>query len=428
MTATVPETAAALQEWFLARTGTRDLGRVELTATDDAGLGLAAKCAVAEGETLFHVPRPLLLSCSGRLPAEIKAELARLFPDMMENDSLALTVTLLYECALAESASTDDPLSSWAPYVRALPKTSESLIFADFEILGPLASLPAFAAARSVSDALDSAFTNPAAHGESLGEALARLLPLAATPADLAALRARFRWAYAMVESRAFKPIPTDRATTVLVPFGDLLNHSSLPANVNVRYRWARNGVEFYAARAVAAGAPLIMKYNDLSNADELLYYGFCERDNPLEAIEVTLPEPTGAKLLVSMKRALLINGPVANLALTHSLTRDCRDAANVLLSLRVLHATTADLAKLKVRLNRAGAVDVSALDLQPVVFGLGEANDKEAYAAMAELARSLRAMFAVPDESIPSEAARIYVQELAAIVDAFVEYFDLKL
>ncbi len=169
------------------------------------------------------------------------------------------------------------------------------------------------------------------------------------THLDLDTLYSHFVWAYGMVESRAFRPFAlTNPELVVLAPVADLMNHTPIVSEVNVKYQLTTQGgdaqqqsLDFVTCRPVLASEPLLHKYNDLTNAQELVYYGFAQPDNPCpDLISLTLPPVQASDGMGwAIKHALLVaSPPINNLALFHSVS-DPESAANVLLSARV-HVT----------------------------------------------------------------------------------------
>ncbi len=162
------------------------------------------------------------------------------------------------------------------------------------------------------------------------------------TNLDLDTLYSYFVWAYGMVESRAFRPFAlTNPELVVLAPIADLMNHTPIVSEVNVKYQLtegAQQSLCFVTCRPVLASEPLLHKYNDLTNAQELVYYGFAQPDNPCpDLISLALPSIEASNGMGwAIKHALLVaSPPIKNLALFHSVSGP-ESAANVLLSARV--------------------------------------------------------------------------------------------
>ncbi|KNE54856.1 hypothetical protein AMAG_17713 [Allomyces macrogynus ATCC 38327] len=293
----------------------------------------------------------------GQLPACLPEALVKYCPNYAGNPSVILAMVLMLAALAVESGLNNASTNTWRAYVAALPQDlASSPVFYTRNVLDRLKHLSAFQLALDVHEALQTAFYGPNKDAGILA-ALQATLPQSFFHHDPSHLFQKFEWAYAMVESRAFKPFPSQPDTVAMVPVGDLLNHTSLDGGANVGYQWragvGRPGVltgtlELYATRAIPQDAPLLMRYNALSSSDELAFYGFCEEENPYDVFPVSLanvPRGMSDTVFELRVRALLTTGPVENARLDHVLTPDAGNVGDLLVSFRLLMATDADLA-----------------------------------------------------------------------------------
>ncbi|KNE56507.1 hypothetical protein AMAG_02309 [Allomyces macrogynus ATCC 38327] len=431
--------AQELVAWFRSQPRARLHEAVNVTADDDQGIGLVAGRAIAANDIIVAVPSSVLMSTAlphGQLPAGLPEALAKYCPDYAANPSVILALVLLLAAFAVENRLELANAATWKAYLAALPQDlASSPVFYARDVLDRLRHLPAFQLALDVYDALETAFYGPN-KGAGILAALQATLPTTFLNHDPLHLFRKFEWAYAIVESRAFKPFPSQPDTVAMVPVGDLLNHTSLDGGANVGYRWragvGRPGVltgtlELYATRAIPQGAPLLMRYNALSCSDELVFYGFCEQENPHDVFPVSLasvPRGMSDTVFESRVRALLTTGPVENARLEHVLTPDAGNVGDLLVSFRVLQATDAELAAWSTPEGRPEAWDMS-----PLVQGFSAENNQRAMAAIQAWIRDdlLERVRRVPSDALPNDASRAYVAGLARIVAVYAEAFGVE-
>ncbi|KAJ3375099.1 hypothetical protein GGF31_005821 [Allomyces arbusculus] len=431
--------AQELVAWFRAQPRARLHEAVKVTADDGQGIGLAAARAIVANDVLVAVPSIVLMSTAlphGQLPAGLPEALAKFCPDIAANSSVVLALVLMLAALAVEKGMELENAATWRAYIAALPQDLASApVFYARDVLDRLRHLPAFQLALDVHDALETAFYGPNKDAGIL-MALQAALPPAYLHLDPSHLFRKFEWAYAMVESRAFKPFPSQPDTVAMVPVGDLLNHTSLDGGANVRYRWragvGRPGVltgtlELYATRAIPQGAPLLMRYNALSGSDELVFYGFCEEENPHDVFPVSLanvPRGMSDSVFEPRVRALLMTGPVENARLEHTLTPEAQNVGDLLVSFRVLQASDAELAAWSTPEGRPEAWDMS-----PLVQGFSAENNQRTMAAIQAWIRNdlLERVRRVPRDALPNDACRTYVAGLVRIVGVYAEAFGVE-
>lgn len=147
-----------------------------------------------------------------------------------------------------------------------------------------------------------------------------------------------FIWAYSCVDSRAFK-FASNLETTfaeqnngsnndlvnsqyyqdelqeklriTLCPLADFANHSSSVAKTNIRYIGSRpNSIDFklVTTRHVFANEELCFTYNQFTNEELLLFYGFVDKNNPTKILIDLAGLEIEEDYEVSLKREILIN------------------------------------------------------------------------------------------------------------------------
>lgn len=217
--------------------------------------GAAATRSITVGTELAQIPRSVWISVEaarGRL-----AERQMCTPAVEEMSELTqLALWLLVEDR--------DPHSAFRPYLDALPKS-----FSHFPINVAPADLALLAG--SLTGALVD-------HQRATLESDHARLEI-----DVPWFRSisfdEFVSAKLCVSSRAFEVVMDGKATKVLVPFLDMLNHEAGP-----NIRWPHDAdhqvLRLVAQRAYAPGEQVFNDYGSKSNAYFLLHYGFCIEDN----------------------------------------------------------------------------------------------------------------------------------------------------
>jgi hypothetical protein len=94
-----------------------------------------------------------------------------------------------------------------------------------------------------------------------------------------------YRWAYAIVESRALylEEASLGAERLCIAPMGDMFNHHASDPSVMASYDIGSGAFVFVATRAAAAGEELCLQYGAHDNTTLLLSYGFVLGKNPHE-------------------------------------------------------------------------------------------------------------------------------------------------
>ena len=134
-----------------------------------------------------------------------------------------------------------------------------------------------------------------------------------------------------------------NQPVTCLPPIALLCNHSVWPHAV--RYSKLRgNALHVPIARSVRSGSEVFVSYGSKSNAELLLFYGFCVENNPYDDVPLSLELPNGEVGEVTRTRAACLQK--FNLQLSpHAVRANNGLAPGLVGTLRVLTADAAALA-----------------------------------------------------------------------------------
>jgi hypothetical protein len=123
-----------------------------------------------------------------------------------------------------------------------------------------------------------------------------------------------FLWAYTVIASRAFK---IAELGTALIPLADLANHVSFAQEANLCTVGIDKQTERFVLKAkgqkILEDEELCIKYNELSNWQLLLYYGFAIENNPLDSVLIELKIDPKDTYEMEMKKILLLNLGISN-------------------------------------------------------------------------------------------------------------------
>jgi hypothetical protein len=248
--------------------------------TDDgepSGRGLVAVKGLNQGEALFEVPWPLILT---------KERALECVPGLAEDtdEYIALAVMLIQERAKQEA-------SFWKPYLDILPKDEDMVPLFRWsdEEMKLLHGSPSLAAARSLRGKLRSEFQS--VKDSFLEKDRSRF------PADVFTIEA-WEWAFAVLFSRAI--MLRKEGCIALVPYADLLNHNpfcSTYIDMQAELITGDRYVALYSDRPYSKMDQVFVTYGPKSNSELLLLYGFLVDRNPYDAVEITVSPDQGDPL-----------------------------------------------------------------------------------------------------------------------------------
>ena len=316
--ATKEERIKRFQSWLQSKGfNTSDLP-VEISSFDEFGLGLKATRPISVDDLVFTVPSNLILTSE-----EAKQRLTEqgFSPDITELADVSLAVYLWHE-----STKSDSP---WKPYIDILPRDFSTTWF---WTLDELAQLP---------DRLVTlrAIVVTARH---LIE-YSRIFKFLSTSDKLRKNIEKFtfeqyRWARAVIETRrnilpnfvngpaassysssSSSPSQAEGPQNVvtLIPFWDLINHSTEAAKISSFYEPELHGLVFKSTLAYNQGDQVFMYYGDRSNQELLEHSGFVINDNPIDTFDFSI-RLVQEDVLVAAKTAVL---KINKLPLTSTVT-----------------------------------------------------------------------------------------------------------
>ena len=311
------------------------------------GRGAAAAADLPAGADAVRVPSRTLWTVQHAFdePAA-RGEAYRTFAALGEDTVAALW--LVYERAVVGASS------PWAPLLASLPPLSEKLTPASWPPEAIAALLGGTPVAADAAAAREKLARQYAALFPALSEHYPEVFPAAAYTADAFRGAAEAWNAYGMTVLREEAPgagdtkssddtIPSGTPVTCLPTVALLCNHSTWPHAV--RYSRLRgDALHVPVARSVARDEEVFVSYGAKSNAELLLFYGFCVENNPYDDVPLSLTLPQGEVAEVTRARVACLQR--WRLALSpHAVCAAKGVAPGLIGTLRVLTADAAALA-----------------------------------------------------------------------------------
>ncbi|CAE7354037.1 SETD3 [Symbiodinium natans] len=244
-----------LHDWFLENGGQLAPG-LHVADSDLGGRGLFAESFIPAGSQVLSLPLEAALSSADDTVA-----------DLPVNSLFRLTELLCAEIQKGDA-------SRWACWFRSLPRQCGSWPeWREQELRLAQRGPP-----KLFQEAVDLARKLPQWHKQ-----LSQILP----GSVIAGLddKSSFRRALAILFSRRFGILCDGCKIAVCVPLGDMINHASTEANVEVQYDQASRRLSFVTLDDVAAGAELLICYGQLDNLELCTSHGFALPENPLDSI-----------------------------------------------------------------------------------------------------------------------------------------------
>ena len=249
--------AAANGAWF---------DPIEVVVDGTGNRSVRTRGAVATGELLVAVPRALMITDGDATADGDLAVLGRIGGTLhSKNATLALWLA-------REQAAEASP---WRPYLDALPPAFPWLPW--HRPAADLAALTDTFALELIQEMTDGCVDDLELAEAWLGE-------LDVSLAD-------FAWGRAVTASRCFR-VDLEHTTRALVPVADFFDHG--PADGRWGYAADAGRFEVRAARDLAAGEPVHLRYGAHGNALYVVGHGFAEADNPADEAVVRLATPDG--------------------------------------------------------------------------------------------------------------------------------------
>ncbi|XP_057777210.1 ribulose-1,5 bisphosphate carboxylase/oxygenase large subunit N-methyltransferase, chloroplastic isoform X2 [Salvia miltiorrhiza] len=228
------------------------------------GLGLVATRDISRNDVVLEVPRRLWINPDAAASSDIGTLCSGLKP--------WISVALLL---LRERLKGDD--SKWKHYLDVLPQATDSTIYWSEEELLEIQGTQLLSTTLSVKEYVQNEFLKIE---EEIILPNKQLFPCAVTLDD-------FFWAFGMLRSRAFSRIRNQNL--VIIPFADLINHSSKVTTEDHAHE-VRGAAGLFSwdylfqirsPLSLKAGEQVFIQYDlNKSSADMALDYGFIELEN----------------------------------------------------------------------------------------------------------------------------------------------------
>jgi histone-lysine N-methyltransferase SETD3 len=308
------------------------------------GRGAAAAADLPAGADAVRVPSRTLWTVQHAFDEPgARGEAYRTFAALGEDTVAALW--LVYERAVKGASS------KWAPLLNSLPPLGAKLTPASWPpdaIAFLLGGTPLAADAAAAREKLARQY---AALFPALSEHYPEAFPAEAYTADAFRGAAEAWNAYGMTVMSTLKEttstekesLPVNTPVTCLPTVALLCNHSVWPHAV--RYSRLRgDALHVPVARSVRKNEEVFVSYGAKSNAELLLFYGFCVENNPYDDVPLSLELPQGEVAEVTRARSACLQR--WRLALSPHAARAAKGVAPGLMgTLRVLTADAAALA-----------------------------------------------------------------------------------
>ncbi|KAJ3699218.1 hypothetical protein LUZ61_002923 [Rhynchospora tenuis] len=263
------ESASDLQKW-LSDSGLPPQ-KMGIQRVEVGERGLVALKNIRKGEKLLFVPPSLVITSDSDWT---RPEVG----DVMRRNSVPdwplLATYLISEASL-------DTASRWKNYISALPRQPYSLLY------WTRSELDAFLVASPIRD-----------------RAIQRITDVTGTYNDMQARifskhpdlfpekiynMETFMWSFGILFSRLVR-LPSMDEKVALVPWADMLNHSS-EVETFLDYDKSSQGIVFTTDRSYQPGEQVFISYGKKSNGELLLSYGFVPKEgsNPNDSVELAL-------------------------------------------------------------------------------------------------------------------------------------------
>lgn len=233
--------------------------------------GLVALKNIRKGEKLLFVPPSLVITADSEWSRSEAGDILRRYsvPDWP-----LLATFLISEASLMES-------SRWSRYISALPRQPYSLLY------WTRSELDQYLAASQIRERAIERITDVTETYNDLKLRIFSKYP------DLFPVEVfnmgTFIWSFGILLSRLVR-LPSMDGKVALVPWADMLNHSS-EVETFLDYDKSSLGVVFTTDRTYQPGEQVFISYGKKSNGELLLSYGFVpnEGTNPNDSVELSL-------------------------------------------------------------------------------------------------------------------------------------------
>ncbi|KAJ6848106.1 ribulose-1,5 bisphosphate carboxylase/oxygenase large subunit N-methyltransferase, chloroplastic [Iris pallida] len=261
--------ASELQKW-LSESGLPEQ-KMGIERVEVGERGLVALKNIRKGEKLLFVPPSLVISADSEWSC---AEAGDVLRRNSVPDWPLIATYLISEASLMDS-------SKWRRYISALPRQPYSLLYWTRE------ELDMYLAASQIRERAIERITDVTGTYNDLRTRIfskhPQLFPEEVFNMDT------FRWSFGILFSRLVR-LPSMGGKVALVPWADMLNHSS-EVETFLDYDKSTKGVVFTTDRPYQPGEQVFISYGKKSNGELLLSYGFVPKEgsNPNDSVELSL-------------------------------------------------------------------------------------------------------------------------------------------
>ncbi|ERN19223.1 ribulose-1,5 bisphosphate carboxylase/oxygenase large subunit N-methyltransferase, chloroplastic [Amborella trichopoda] len=253
--------------------------------------GLVALKNIRKGEKLLFVPPSLVIDANSEWSCP---EVGNVLKRNSVPDWPLLATYLISEASLMES-------SRWNEYISALPRQPYSLLH------WTRSELDMYLVASEIRERAIERITDVTGTYNDLNLRIFSkqrdLFPEEVYNMDT------FRWSFGILFSRLVK-LPSMDGRVTLVPWADMLNHSS-EVETFLDYDKSSQGIVFTTDRSYQPGEQVFISYGKKSNGELLLSYGFVSREgtNPNDSVDVAMSINKSDPCYVEKVEALMKHG-----------------------------------------------------------------------------------------------------------------------
>ncbi|KAJ3694732.1 hypothetical protein LUZ60_000109 [Juncus effusus] len=263
------ESASNLQQW-LSDSGLPEQ-KMGIQRVDVGERGLVALKNVRKGEKLLFVPPSLVITADSEWMSKEVGEIMR---KNSVPDWPLLATYLISEASL-------DKKSKWNSYISALPRQPYSLLY------WTRSELDAFLVASPIRERAIQRTNDVTDTYKDLRVRIFSKYP-DLFPEEVYNMDT-FLWSFGILFSRMVR-LPSMDEKVALVPWADMLNHSS-EVETFLDYDKSSQGIVFTTDRPYQPGEQVFISYGKKSNGELLLSYGFVPKEgsNPNDSVDFKL-------------------------------------------------------------------------------------------------------------------------------------------
>ncbi|KAJ0986909.1 hypothetical protein J5N97_005265 [Dioscorea zingiberensis] len=263
------ESAEGLQKW-LSDSGLPPQ-KMSIQRVDIGERGLVALKNIRKGEKLLFVPPSLVITADSEWGCKEAGDVLQRYsvPDWP-----LLATYLISEASLMNT-------SRWNRYISALPRQPFSLLY------WTRLELDAYLVASHIRERAIERITDVT---DTYNDLRARIFSKHPNlfPEEVYNMET-FRWSFGILFSRLVR-LPSMDGRVALVPWADMLNHSS-EVETFLDYDKSSQGIVFTTDKAYQPGEQVFISYGKKSNGELLLSYGFVPKEgtNPNDSVDLLL-------------------------------------------------------------------------------------------------------------------------------------------